>query len=81
MCCNLVFLFLFFIISCLIIKCEQIKSKITEFWMSRRQNSSKFKDSPPNMAGVRFEVGGAYFNFRWQKRVLPPICKFFKKYG
>ena len=54
MCCNLVFLCLFFIISCLIIKYEQIKSKITEFWMSRLQNSSKFKDSPPNMAGGPF---------------------------
>ena len=35
--------------------------------MSRLQKLSKFKDSPPNMAGgVRFEIGGAYFNFRWQ---------------
>ena len=28
-----------------------MKSKITEFWMSGLQNSSKFKDSPQNMAG------------------------------
>ena len=36
--------------------------------MSRLQKLSKFKDSPPDMAGggVRFEIGGAYFNFRWQ---------------
>ena len=61
MCCNLVFLFLFFIISCLIIKYEQIKSKITEFWMSRLQNSSKFKDSPPNMAGGPFWNGRGLF--------------------
>ena len=49
--------------------------------MSRLQKSSKIKDRLPNMAGVRFEMGGAYFNFRWQKRVLPLICKFLKNYG
>ena len=33
--------------------------------MSRLQKSSKIKDRLPNMAGVRFEMGGACFNFRW----------------
>ena len=36
MCCNLVFLCLFFIISCLTIKYEQIKSKITEFKITEK---------------------------------------------
>ena len=48
--------------------------------MSHLQKSSKIKDRPPNMAGVRFETGGAYFNFRLQIRVLLLICNF-KKYG
>ena len=42
MCCNLVFLCLFFIISCLIIKYEEIKLKIIDFWVNPHRKKTSF---------------------------------------